>query len=134
MRFLIAGILAAAVSWVGNRAMLRLLGTQVIVVMAPFIEETAKSGSAALVGSPLLLTHGIFGLIEGFYDAWNSGWQGMEAGIASLTGHLFFGYITYLVLTRHHIFWLAVLTGYTVHMLWNITVMKFMVRKRRISS
>ncbi len=133
MRFLIAGILAAAVSWMGNRAALKIMGTKVIVVLAPFIEELAKSSAAVLTGSSMILTHTMFGLIEGLYDAWDSGWPGVGAGLASLLGHVFYGVVTYLVWQRLGVFWAAVLAGYVVHMLWNIAVMKFVVKKRRVT-
>ncbi len=133
MRFLIAGMLAAAVSWAFNRAALRWMGAKVIVVLVPLIEELAKSGAAVLSGSPVVATHGVFGLIEGVYDAWESGLTGLEAGVAGFLGHLFYGYVTYLVLQKHAVFWAAAAAGYTVHMLWNITVMKFIVRKRRVT-
>jgi len=133
MGFLVAGILAAAVSWVGNRAALKLMGPKVIVAVGPFIEELAKNGAAILTGSPLVLTHGVFGLAEGIYDAWDAGFQGLKAGLASLLGHVFYGYLTALVFHKYRVFWPALLTGYTVHMLWNVTVMQFMVTKKGVA-
>ncbi|PKM81434.1 MAG: hypothetical protein CVU89_09280 [Firmicutes bacterium HGW-Firmicutes-14] len=131
MRFLIAGIIAAAVSWAGNRAALKIAGTGVIVFLSPLIEETAKSGTAFLTGSPLVLTHGIFGLIEGIYDAWGAGLRGLKAGLTGLAGHVFYGYATFLVLEKRQSILLAVIAGYMIHMLWNMVVLRFVVRKRR---
>ncbi len=129
MLFFAAGVMAALVSWVGNRLALKIIGTREIVVLAPFIEEAAKTGAAVLTGSPVTLTHGVFGLTEGIYDAWGAGWQGLQAGAASLAGHLFYGYITFLVMQKHNLF-IAILSGYILHMLWNFTVLKLLVRKR----
>ena len=131
MGFLTAGILAAAVSWVGNRTALKLIGVREIVVLAPLIEETAKTGAALITGSPVILTHGVFGLVEGTYDAWGAGMSGLKAGVTGLAGHVFYGYVTSLVLSRHNIIFYAILSGYIIHMLWNFTVLKLVVKKRR---
>jgi len=125
-----AGALAAMVSWIGNRLALKVMGAREIVLLAPLIEEAAKTGAAVLTGSPLILTHGAFGLIEGVYDAWNAGLQGLQAGVTSFAGHLFYGYITFMVMQRHHSWLYAILSGYLLHMLWNVTVLKFLVKKR----
>lgn len=131
MGFLFAGLLAAAVSWAGNRVALRIMGTDGIAVLAPMIEELAKTGTAVLTGSPVILTHAVFGLVEGVYDAWDAGWPGFRAGLVSFGGHLFYGYVTSLVLQKHKLVLLAIVTGYLMHMLWNVAVLKFVVRKRR---
>ncbi len=130
MNFLIAGILAAVMSWVGNRAVLRLIGAKVIIVSAPFVEEAAKTGMALATGAPIVLTHSVFGLIEGVYDAWGSGVRGLSAGLVSLAGHTVYGYITYLIWQHRTSFGLALIGGYIVHLLWNLTVMKFVVQKK----
>lgn len=132
MKFLIAGLLAAAVSWVGNRAALRLIGTRVIVVTAPFIEEAVKTGAALAIGASVVLTHSVFGLIEGVYDAWSADLRGLGAGLVSLVGHTVYGYITYLILQRWSGFGLALVGGYAAHLLWNLTVMKLIVQKRGV--
>lgn len=132
--YIVAGLLAAAVSWAGNRAALKLIGTKVIIISAPLLEELAKSGISILLNTSLVLTHGVFGIVEGLYDAWGSGFRGIKAGIISFSGHFFYGYVTYLVLSKYDLFFAAVLAGYLVHTLWNIAVMKFMVtKKRRVS-
>jgi len=131
MRFLIAGALAAGVSWTGNRAALKLIGTKGIVVLTPLIEESAKTGSAFLIGSPLLLTHAAFGMVEGVYDSWEAGMKGITAGLTSLLGHSFYGYVANLAWNRYGEFPAAVLAGYVAHMMWNMAVMKFVVAKRR---
>lgn len=133
MIFILAGAVAAVVSWAGNRLGLKVMGPRVIVVFAPLLEEVAKSGAAVLTKGSVIMTHGTFGLIEGVYDAWNTGLRGFKAGIGSFMGHLFYGYVTYLVMTKSNSFMFAVLIGYSVHMLWNLAVMKFIVTKRRVS-
>lgn len=130
MRFLVAGILAAGFSWMGNRAALKLFGIQVIVALVPCIEELAKSGAAFLMGTSLILTHGVFGFIEGIYDAWGSGRRGIKAGLISVAGHGFYGYITTYILQRYALFWAAVAAASVVHVLWNLFVMKYVVKKR----
>lgn len=133
MRFLIAGIVAAAVSWVGNRAAIKLMGTKAIAFLSPLLEELAKSGSAVILDSPMVLTHGVFGLIEALYDARHAGIRGIEAGLISILGHLFYGYITYQVLHKHNSFLFGIFAGYLIHMLWNIAAMKFAVKERKSS-
>lgn len=132
MTFFLAGVLAAAISWVGNRAALRVIGARVIIVSAPFVEEAAKTGMALTTGASIVLTHGIFGLIEGVYDAWGSGFRGLSAGLISLVGHTAYGYITYLLWQHRYGFGLALAGGYVVHLLWNLTVMKFLVQKKGV--
>jgi len=131
MLVLIASALAAAVSWLGNRAALHFIGIKGIIVAGPLVEEAAKSGAAVLTGSSLVLTHGAFGLIEGIYDAWGGGAKAVPAALVSLFGHLFYGYVAYLTWRKQGVFWAAVLAGYVVHMLWNLTVLRFVVSKRR---
>jgi len=132
MAFIIAGILAAAISWVVNRAVLNMIGARVIIVSAPFVEEAAKSGLALATGSSIVLTHVVFGLIEGVYDAWDSGYRGISAGLVSLAGHTFYGYITYKIWQHYIGFGLALAGGYIVHLLWNLSVMKFLVQKKGV--
>ncbi len=132
MGFILAGLTAAAVSWVANRAALKLSGPKVIVAVGPFIEELAKTGFAVLTGSSLVLTHGIFGLAEGIYDAWGSGLQGIKAGFVSFLGHIFYGYLTSTVLDKYRLFLPALLAGYVVHVVWNITVIAFIMQKRGV--
>ena len=132
MKFIIAGILAAAASWVGNRAALGVIGTRVIVATAPLVEEAAKTGAALTVGASLVLTHGFFGLIEGVYDAWGSGFRGISAGLVSVVGHTFYGYTTYLIWQHGRGVILALVGGHVVHLLWNLTVMKFVVQKKGV--
>ena len=132
MKFIIAGVLAAAISWLGNRAALRVIGAKVIVATAPLVEEAAKTGAALTLGAPLVLTHSIFGLIEGVYDAWGSGIRGICAGLVSLAGHTVYGYITYLIWQHRPGLGWALVGGYIVHLLWNLTVMKFVVQKKGV--
>lgn len=129
MKFIIAGILASLGAWIGNRAALKLGGVRAIVVISPLIEEIAKTGMALLTGGSLILTHGVFGLVEGLYDVWNSGTEGVKAGAVSFAGHLFYGYTAFQVLHKFGII-PAVIAGYVVHMLWNLTVLKFIVKKK----
>lgn len=131
MLFILAGFLAAAVSWIANRAFLSKIGVQAIIVVSPFIEEMSKTGAAILLGSNIIFTHGIFGLIEGLYDAWGGGIKELYAGAASIIGHLFYGYVTYQVFLGYKVFIFAVFAGLAVHTLWNLTVMKYIVIRRR---
>lgn len=129
--FVLAGVLAAGASWVANRAALRMIGTKVIVLFSPLFEEAAKTGGAVLLGASVVLTHGVFGVIEGLYDALEGNPQGVAAGLTSVAGHLFYGYISSLVMIKFDSFVYAVAAGYLVHSLWNFTVMKFVVRRRK---
>lgn len=132
MKFIIAGMLAAAVSWIGNRAALKLMGTKVIIATAPLVEELAKTGAALAAGASIVLTHAVFGLIEGLYDAWGADLRGISAGLVSLAGHTVYGYITCLVWQHFSNLAWALAGGYAAHLAWNLAVMKLIVRKKGV--
>jgi len=89
---LFSASLAAVIVWLVNRQMVNLLGNKAIVAAAPFIEELFKSGTAVLLKVPLVALHGVFGLLEGFYDL-AAGAQVLPA-IIGVFSHLFFGWAT----------------------------------------
>ncbi len=120
-----AGLLAALMAYVLNRILLRVAGNRVIVLVVPFVEELAKTGSAVLLGSALIATHGLFGVVEAFHDVAISRKHGLEAGMVSIAGHLVFGLITRsLVGIPVHWVYAALATG-MVHALWNSIVLRW---------
>lgn len=130
MRVLLAGSIAAMLSWFFNKLVLRTSVTTVIIFLVPLIEETSKSLLAVLFLSPIVITHLLFGMIEAVYDLIN-GKNGFLAGMVSILGHSFFGYITYTTLLYSRSIIVAILGGYLIHMLWNLFVMKYIVTKTR---
>lgn len=127
----LAGVSAAAIAWVTNRLALKVFGPPVIICIVPIVEELAKTGLALLFKSSIIWTHSVFGLIEGLYDLFYTQKTGLAAGLTSITGHLLYGLITAWAFSRSGQVAVAVMSGYLAHMIWNLIVMKFLVRKKR---
>lgn len=127
-----AGAAAAAFAWVVNRLALKLFGAMVIVCIVPFVEEVAKTGLAVLFKASIILTHGIFGLVEAIYDLVYSQKTGFIAGLASIVGHLLYGLAAAWAYWESGQIAAALMAGYLLHMLWNFIVMRFLVKKKGV--
>lgn len=127
---ILAGSGAAVFAWIVNRQTLKLFGPTVIIYIVPLVEELAKTGLAVLFNSSLVLAHGIFGLIEGVYDFFYSRQTGITAGFISLAGHAFYGLVTAWAISRFGQIAPGILAGFLVHTLWNMLVMKYVVRPK----
>ncbi len=92
LAFLI-GCLMAAVSFLLNSYLLKNWNKFVFISLGPIIEEVSKSYLAWYLGANLILTHVIFGVIEGGYDLVHSRY-GDKGCILSISGHTLFGLVT----------------------------------------
>jgi hypothetical protein len=97
--------------------------------MVPVIEEFAKTGSACLVGAPILPTHGFFAVVEAVYDLSSGSKIGRTGALISLAGHLAFGAATVGVMKYGGSVWYGLGASIFAHLLWNIIAMR--VPKRR---
>lgn len=125
-----AGMTAVIAAFFANRIALKVFGSPVMVVLAPLVEEVAKTASALLWQTGLLETHLFFGVVEACYDIWGGG-KRVVAPLLSLGGHGFFGYITYLGLSLTGSFLWGLAAGVLLHSVWNGVVIKIVEGRQR---
>lgn len=128
MVFIWAGLLAAILAYIINRLGIRLTGVEGIIFFVPLVEEMAKTFSAYYLGTSILLTHLVFGLVEAVYDLVTSPKQGLTAGLVSVLGHSLFGGATSLAYFYSNNILIGLIAGLIIHVLWNGVVIKYLVR------
>lgn len=114
-----AGLLAAGIAWVSNRFVVKFLGEKAIIRVIPWWEETLKTGIALFSGASLLFTHGVFGLVEAFYDYFTAPSWGVLAGFLSMLSHWFYGFITLFVYKQTSSWLGGILCASLLHVFWN---------------
>jgi len=119
---LAAGLVSSSVAFVLNRLVSRFAGDDTAVKTAPLIEEVLKSGTAYLLGSPIVVVHAFFGSVESVYDLWGSRGRALTAAGLGLLGHVMFGAITAWAWRATGSGVVGVAAGVGVHLLWNILV------------
>ncbi|MHB1126028.1 MAG: hypothetical protein ACYC2T_03580 [Bacillota bacterium] len=129
MSYLTAGLIAALGSWVVNRNLIKWEGNKVIISLLPIVEEVFKTGTAVSLGSSIILTHMIFGAVEGLYDLRTRG-GGVPAALVSLAGHWLFGYMTTTGSRLTGSLAGGMLLGIGAHLFWNRLVYKLSIRNR----
>ncbi len=121
--FVLAGLLSAVTA----RCILGLVGQTdsiiMIVLVAPVVEEVAKTGSAFLLGTDVFLAHMVFGGAELVTDFLNR--RSLWPGLVALVLHSILGIATawllgYVGLT------IAVALAVLLHGLWNYTVVRLL--------
>lgn len=130
MTFLLAGFLASALAWFINRWFLRVMEEGVVVYIAPFVEESAKTMTAVAVGASIFFTHATFGAVEAIWDIFSSQRAGIPAGAASFFGHMIFGCLAEKLFLSFTGIFPAVVGSYASHVGWNLFVMKVLVRRQ----
>ena len=130
MVIIIAGILASASAWLLNRLAIKALGPSAIIYLIPLLEETVKTLWAFYWGIPIFFTHLFFGGVEAIYDLGSSCRNGVWAGLTSFFSHLVFGLVAMEVYLSGRRIIYAIIASFVVHMLWNLFVMKFLVRSK----
>jgi hypothetical protein len=116
----LAGLLAALFSFFANGLALRSYGPLAAVWAVPLLEETAKTLTAFLLGVPLLLTHGVFGLTEALHDSFSRRGRAGLAPFLSLGGHLAFGGVTQGVYGLTGVLGYGIAAAAGLHILWNL--------------
>ncbi|AVX19282.1 hypothetical protein SAMN02745885_02650 [Carboxydocella sporoproducens DSM 16521] len=91
---MMAAALAAVIAWSVNRRTQTESGWRTAILLAPLIEELAKTGFAKILSAQVLPVHLYFGLIEAIYDAWAKPERHLLPALLSLLSHGFFGYLT----------------------------------------
>lgn len=119
---LLAALLAAGLAIAANM-LLKRAGYIGLAYGGPVLEECIKTGSAIIFNVSVPGTHILFGIMEAVGDyAWGGKWKILSA-ISGMIAHTIFGLVTYFLMGVYPVF-ISVLAAITVHMVWNITVLK----------
>lgn len=120
----VLAVLMAALSFLLNRAALKYVGVKAVVTCGPALEEAAKTVPAVYLGADVLLTHVLFGAIEGGYDWRTSPKHGPAAAMLSVAGHGLFGAVTVAALHLTGSLTLALGAGMAAHVAWNVALIR----------
>ena len=120
MAVVLAGLLAALFSYLANKLALRSFGKSGVLMFVPIVEEVSKTLPAFFLGAPILLTHGVFGLVEAVYDLTRNSSPGPP--LFSFFGHLLFGGATHLVYVGTGVLGFGLVAGILLHFLWNLGI------------
>lgn len=124
MGAILAGLLAAGVSWVTNGQIAERLGPRGLLYLVPAVEELTKSLFAIALNSSLFLSHAVFGTVEAVYDTLMTRKTGVWAGLVSYLGHMLFGLITLGIYRLTGLVLFGLMGGYLVHLAWNLLVLE----------
>ncbi|MDT8902804.1 hypothetical protein [Anaeroselena agilis] len=120
----VLAVLMAALSFLLNRAALRIAGLQAVISWGPVIEEAAKTAPAFYLGADVLLTHVLFGVIEAGYDWRSGGGDGPAAALLSVAGHSLFGALTVGVIYLTGSLAAALALAVVAHVAWNVALVR----------
>lgn len=124
---ILAGSIAALISYILNKIVLKEMGDIAIIVTVPLIEESSKTAMALIFKTNITAVHFIFGFIEGVYDIVNSSKNiGKWAALVSLISHTIFGLATYLVMKTGYPAYLGGLLAWILHSSWNWYVTEYL--------
>lgn len=122
---ILAGVVAALISYMSNKLALKKIGNIGIIIAVPFIEEVSKTVLALILNTSLIVTHLIFGLIEGIYDIVNSSEDaGIWAALVSLISHSAFGAATFLTMRAGYSIYWGIFLAWLLHSGWNWYIIK----------
>lgn len=116
--------LMASLSFLLNRATLRVFGLQSIIFWSPVLEELVKTVPAFYLGADIWITHVGFGLIEGIYDWRTAGKNGLAAAVFSIGGHGMFGGLTVAGMHYTGSLALGLAPAILTHVAWNLTIIR----------
>ncbi len=122
---IIAGIISGLLSYIFNKWALKDLKNKGLIIAVPIIEESTKTMAAIIIGTSIVGTHFIFGIIEGIYDIVNSPKKiGKWAALASILSHSFFGLITELTINIGYPIYWGIFLAWLIHSTWNWYITK----------
>jgi hypothetical protein len=122
----VLGCLMAGLSYLCNRLLLKVTGLQTVFYYSPVAEEVLKTLPAHYLGADVLITHSVFGSLEGIYDLVTSPNRQYVPMLLSILGHSLFGVITVLGRYLTGQIWLGLMGGIFIHIIWNITAIRLM--------
>lgn len=115
-----AGFFMACLSFLVNKALLKIFGPKIIISYSPLVEESTKTLFAYCIGADILLTHVAFGAVEASYDFYHSKNFRWQAAMLSIVAHSLFGIITVITYQLSDSILIGLLLGFTAHWLGNI--------------
>ncbi len=125
IKILMAGIFSAAFAYLCNKVIVSFFSDRGLVILAPLVEEVAKTGFAILLQTSIIGGHFVFGLIEGVYDIYTSPKKtGKWAALASVISHSFFGIITYFFDIKTGLPLAGIGLAWIFHSSWNCYIIK----------
>lgn len=130
MTFILAGLVAAGLSWLLNGLLVDKVGRWWIIAIGPGFEELFKTGSSLFFGAGILWGHLVFGAVEALRDMTGGQPGSIPAGLVSLAGHGLFGFLAGRAYEKTESVLLAVIIPLGVHLLWNGGVLLF---RRRLT-
>mgnify|MGYP006271441115 FL=1 len=119
MTNILAGLVASTLSFIANRFIFSKLGLWTVIYLIPWSEELFKTVLAYHLGSDLIVTHSIFGLLEASLDLFNN--NNLAAVLALLT-HLFFGILTFYFWRWSNNLIVSIAVVALVHTAWNYLI------------
>lgn len=91
----------------------------VIILLAPVVEEAAKTGAALLFNAGIFYTHVVFGSLELIMDTLRR--RGVWPGLAALALHSILGFATQWLYRLYGSLALALAVAVLLHAAWNYT-------------
>jgi hypothetical protein len=127
----LAGFIAAGIAWAGNVLIVKRWGDNGVIWIVPIFEELVKTMTALLLGASLIYVHGIFGLVEAFHDYFSSRRYGLWSGLAALSSHWFFGWLTYYIFYYLRLWLAGIVAAALLHTYFNYVMLhSFRLRYR----
>ena len=90
-------------------------GAKAVWGLIPSVEESLKTGLSRIMGANLVGAHGVFGLVEFFWDLFQPGRGQWLPGLIGFFTHLFLGFITDWVFQFSGNILLSVLLAILIH-------------------
>ncbi|MBU2700694.1 hypothetical protein Ga0466249_001799 [Sporomusaceae bacterium BoRhaA] len=118
---ILIGCFMASMSFGLNSYLMKHWNKLVVITLGPIIEEMSKSYLAWYLGAAIVLTHVIFGVIEGGYDLVSSRY-GVQGCILSIGGHSLFGIVTVIFYEISGLVSVGILMASLCHIGYNIWV------------
>lgn len=126
---ILAALLAAGLAIAANMVLKR-AGYIGLAYGGPVFEELIKTGSAIIFNVSVPGTHILFGIMEAVGDyAWGGKWKILSA-ISGVIAHTIFGLVTYFLINVYPVY-IALLGSITVHIVWNVTVLKLSAEREK---
>lgn len=121
-------LMAAALSYLGNRSLYRAMGARGIVVGVPVWEESCKAVMILILpGDPVALVHLLFGALEFALSASTGSKSSIALGAVSMATHVLTGVLVATVVNLGHNLWLGYLLAIGLHLGLNASVVKLVL-------
>lgn len=130
---ILTGLLAGAGSFMINRLVWKISKNGAMLIAGPAVEEALKTGLAYAVGAQVLISHLVFGMLEGFYDFKQSSLplKGRYQTLASsILGHTTFGFLAEVSLQESQSLLFTVIICFMVHMMMNLVALWLTTKAR----